>query len=141
MRFYKKQYQTIRISRCDAQNNYYMLANKLSDPSTSSKKYWYILKTFCNNKKILLIPSIFIENKLENDFKLKASHFNKYFTSKCTLINNDSSLPSSFKFYSQSRLSSLNIIEDNILKLVRALNINKAYGHDEISVKKETSRL
>ena len=37
--------------------------------------------------------------------------------------------------YSQSRLSSLNIIEDNILKIVRALNINKAHGHDEISVR------
>ena len=27
------------------------------------------------------------------------------------------------------------IIEDNILKIVRALNINKAHGHDEISVR------
>ena len=28
----------------------------------------------------------------------------------------------------------MNIIEDNILKIMRALNINKAYGHDKISV-------
>ena len=66
---------------------------------------------------------------------MKANHFNKYFASKCAPINNDSSLPSSFEFYSQSRFSSLNIIEDNILKIVRALNINKAHGHDEISVR------
>ena len=32
-------------------------------------------------------------------------------------------------------LSSLNIIEDDILKIVRALNSNKAHGHDEISVR------
>ena len=96
----------------NAKNNYYRLANKLSSHSTSSKTYWSILKTFCNNKKIPLIPPILIGNKL----------------------NNDSSLPCSFEFYSQSRLSSLNI-EDNILKIVRALNKNKAHGHDEISVR------
>ena len=49
-------------------------------------------------------------------------------------MKNDSSFPSSFEFYSQSRLSSLNIFEDNILKIVRALNVNKAHGHNEISV-------
>ena len=104
----------------------YMLAIKLFNPSTSSKTYWSILKTFCNNKKIPLIPAIFIGYKLESDFKLKANHFNNYFASKCTPINNDSFLPSSFEFYFQSRLSSLNIIEDNILKIVRVLNINKS---------------
>ena len=84
-----------------------------------------------NNQKIPLTPSIFIES----DFKLKANHFNKFFASKCTPTKNDSSLPSSFEFYFQTRLSSLNIIEVNILKIVRALNINKAHGHDEISVR------
>ena len=82
-----------------------------------------------------MIPPIFIGNKIESDFKLKANHFNKYFASKCTSINNDSSLPSSFEFYSQSTLSSLNIIEDDILNIVRALDINKAHSHDEISVR------
>ena len=111
----------------NAKNDYYdMLANKLSNSSTSSKTYWPILKTFCNNKKIPLIPPIFIGNKLESDFKLKANHFNKHFASKCRPINNESSFPCSFEFYSQSRFSPLNIIEDNILKIVRALNINKA---------------
>ena len=106
----------------NAKNNYYdKLANKLSNPSTSSKTYWSILKTFCNNKKMPLISPIFIGNKLESDFKLKANHFNKFFASKYTPMKNNSSLPSSFEFYSQSRLSSLNIIEDNILKIVRAL--------------------
>ena len=85
----------------------------MSSHSTSSKTYWSILKTFCNNKKITLTPPILIGNKL----------------------NNDSSLPCFFEFYSQSRLSSLNIIEDDILKIVRALNSNKAHGHDEISVR------
>ena len=48
-----------------------------------------MLKTFCNNKKIPLIPPIFIGNKLESDFKLKANNFDKYFTPKCIPINNE----------------------------------------------------
>ena len=92
-------------------------------------------KTFCNNKKIPSITPIFIGSKLASDFKLKANHFNKYFATKCSPINNDGSLPCSVKFYSQSRFFSLNIIEDNVLKIVRALNINKTHGHDEISVR------
>ena len=38
-------------------------------------------------------------------------------------------------FIPQFKLSSLNIIEDYILKIVKVLNINKAHGHDEISVR------
>ena len=49
----------------------------MSNPSTSSKTYWSILKIFCNNKKIPLIPPMFIGNKLESYSKLKANHFNK----------------------------------------------------------------
>ena len=71
----------------DAKNNYYMLANKLSNTSTSSKIYWSIQTTFCKNKKTPLIPPIFIGNKSEGNFKLKANHFSKYFTSKCRSFN------------------------------------------------------
>ena len=95
----------------NAKNNYYNLANTLSNPSSSSKTYWSILKLFCNNKKIPLIPPILVGNKLESDFKLKANYFNKYFASKCTPMNNDSSLSSSFEFYSQSRLSSRKLLK------------------------------
>ena len=43
-------------------------------------------------------------------------------------------MASFFEFY-QPRYSSLNIIEGHTLKVVRALNINKYYAHDEISVR------
>ena len=91
----------------NAKNNYNKLANKLSKPSTGSKTYWSIIKTFCNNKKISLIPPIFIGKKYESGFKLKTNHFQKFFASKCRPTKYDSSLPSFFEFYSKSRLSSL----------------------------------
>ena len=54
-------------------NDYYnALAKKLSDPTTSYKTYWSILKTFYNTKKVPIIPQILIENKLEIDFLKKS---------------------------------------------------------------------
>ena len=38
-------------------------------------------------------------------------------------------------FLTQSRLSSLDFNEDEILKMIRALNIHKAHGHDDISIR------
>ena len=56
------------------------LVRKLTDPKTSSKRYWSILETFFNERKVPLI----INNKLEADFKRKADDFNNFFASKCT---------------------------------------------------------
>ena len=65
---------------------------------------------------------------------MKAIHFKKYFASKCTPVENDSSLQSTLEFYSQSKISSLKVLED-ILEIVGALDFNKAYGHDQTSLK------
>ena len=81
-------------------------AKKLSDPKTSSKTYWSILKTFYNTKKVPIIPPILIENKLETDFLKKANYFNMFFASRCTPLSNSSSLPSSLDL--ESRLTSIN---------------------------------
>ena len=106
----------------------------MTDPSTDSKIYWPNLKTFFKNKKITLIQPLYIDKNWKSDFRLKAIHFSKYFAFKWTPIKNDGSLQSTLEFCSQSRISFLNITEDDIFKIVRTLDINKAHGHDEISV-------
>ena len=57
---------------CKSKDDYHkQLATKLTNPKTSSKTYWSILKTFYNGKKVPLIPPLVINNKLEPDFKRK----------------------------------------------------------------------
>ena len=120
----------------EKKNDYYnALAKKLSDPKTSSKTYWSILKTFYNTKKVPIIPPILIENKLETDSLKKANYFNKFFASKCTPLSNSSSLPSSLDLETEARLTSINFSDNDILKIIRSLDINKAHGHDDISVR------
>ena len=45
-------------------DNYnFHLDDKLIGPTTNSKTYWYILKNFCNGRKIQIIPPLFINDK------------------------------------------------------------------------------
>ena len=60
------------------------LAQKLSDPSASSKTHWSVLKRFYNEKKVPTIPALLIKNKLQSDFKTKTNYFNSFFTSTFT---------------------------------------------------------
>ena len=60
-----------------------------------------------------------IDNKLVIDIQTKANIFNKFFAEECAPLKNNSVLP-------------INMNKHDILKIMRALNINKAHGHDDI---------
>ena len=114
---------------------YENLAKKLNNPLLQAKTYWSILKAFYNDKKIPLIPPLLVDDKHVTDIKTKANIFNEYFAEQCTLLKNNSVLPSNQTFLTQSRLTSLDFSEEEILKIIRALNIHKAHGHDDISIR------
>ena len=111
------------------------LSKKLNNPNTSAKTYWSILKSFYKGTKVPLIPPLLVNNKAVSDFTEKANLFNDFFASQCTPISNNSALPSKKSFKTNKRLYKLNIKEDDILKIIRKLNVNKAHGHDDISIK------
>ena len=76
-----------------------------------------------------------VDNKLVTNIKTKANIFNNYFAEQCTLLKNSSVLPINQTFLTQSRLTSLDFNEEDILKIIRALNIHKVHGHDDISIR------
>ena len=49
---------------------------KLSNPETSSKAYWSILKSFVNDKKIPIILPLYHDGNFITDFRQKAELFN-----------------------------------------------------------------
>ena len=92
-KFKALQYQ-LNISIEESKEKYYTkLSSRLANPLTSTKTYWSILKTFLNNKKIPCIPPLFHENKFITDFKEKAELFNHFFVNQCSLLSNNSVLP------------------------------------------------
>ena len=111
------------------------LAKKLNNPLLQTKTYWSVLKTFYNDKKIPIIPPLLVNDKFVTDIQIKANIFNKFFADQCTPLKNNSSPPANQIFLTQSRLTSLDFDEDELFKIIRALNINKAHGHDDISIR------
>ena len=114
---------------------YENLAQKLNNPLLQAKTYWSIFKTFYNDKKIPLIPPLLIDDKFVTDIQTKANIFNKFFAEQCTPARNGSVLPVNQIFLTQARLKSLDFKKVEILKIIRALNINKAHGYDDISIR------
>ena len=76
-----------------------------------------------------------VDNSFVTDIQTKANIFNKFFAEQCTPLKNNSVLPVNQMFLTQSRLNYIDFNEDEILKIIRALNIHKAHGHDDISIR------
>ena len=104
------------------------------NPSASAKRYWSILKTFANGKKVPLIPLLLINNEFISNFKTKANYFNRFFNHQCTAISTDSSIPSSVNLATNETVTEINFDEQLISKLIVALNPYKAHGHDGLSI-------
>ena len=114
-------------------DDYCLFSDKLNDTHTSLKSYWSILKILYNGKKIPLIHPILINNKLISNIKEKANHFNAFFTSQCTPVSNNSTLPLVTTPVTNVSLSSISFID--LLKIIHSLNIKKAHRYDDISIR------
>ena len=101
---------------------------------TSTKSYWSTLKMFLNNKKIPCIPPLRHQNKYVTDFKEKAEIFNSFFAEQCSLMNNSSKLLSIFLKRTDKFISSISFSSNNIARIIRELDSNKAHDHDMISI-------
>ena len=59
----------------------------------------------------------------------------RFFAEQCTPLKNGSVFPSRQEILTQERLCSFDFSDDEILKLIRSLNVQKARGHDDISIR------
>ena len=70
----------------------------------------------------------------ETNFLNKANIFNNYFSKQCNIFDNGSILPE-VSFRTNKRLNHLEINGNDILKVIKDLNTNKAHGWDEIYIR------
>ena len=82
-----------------------------------------------------MIPPLLVANQLASNFLVKANLFNDYFSKQCTTIDNNSSIPANISFSIDERLSTFEICSDDIVKIARSLDPNKAHRQDEISIR------
>ena len=111
------------------------ISKRMTNPLTSTKTYWSILKSFLNNKKIPCIPLLSHPNRYITKYKDKAELINNFFANQCSLIKNSNVLPSVLFKRTENVISSIDFGSDDIAKIIQKLDLNKAHGHDMISIR------
>ena len=107
------------------------MSAKLDNPKSVLKTYWSIIYKFLSNKKAPIIPSVLVNGELVSDLEQKANLFNNCFASQCTPIKNSSKLPN-FSYKTEKILTSFDIKDDDILSIIKNLNVDKADGWDQL---------
>ena len=69
------------------------------------------------------------------DFKANANIFNDFFSKECTPLVNGNKLPENQVYLTNSRINSVPFSDDLVINIIRNLNVNKAHGHDDISIR------
>ena len=113
---------------------YENIPKKICSKATAPKYYWSLLKTMLNDKKVPCIPPIFHDNKFITDFSKKADLFNSFFAKQCSIIENNSVLPSSTNPITHQYLANIEFTKDDIKRIICNLDPTKAHGHDMISI-------
>ena len=67
--------------------------------------------------------------------KTKASYFNRFFNQQGTVTSTDGSIPSSVNLKTNEAVTKINFDEQLISKLIVDLNLDKAHGHDGLSIR------
>ena len=117
------------------QKYYDDLSRKLNDPLISRKKYWTLLKTFINGKKVPVIPPLLVNDLYVSNFNNKANAFNNFFANQCSSINTGSEIPNELREITNEKLFDINFSSEDILNVISNLNVNKAHGVDNISIR------
>ena len=86
-------------------------------------------------KKVPIIPPLLINNEIISDFEAKANHFNNFFASQCTPLNNNSKIPENQTYKTNTKLSLIKFMNKDIINIIRSLNEDKAHGYDNISIR------
>ena len=82
-----------------------------------------------------VIPPLLVNNKFATDFKAKGNIFNDFFSKQCTTLANGSKLSENQVYLTNSRINSVPFSDNLDINIIRNLNVNKAHGQDNISIR------
>ena len=100
----------------------------------SNKTYWSILETFYNGKKVPITSPLFINNKFVIDFQEKVNVLTLFTQNNTRRFQ--AAVSCLWKYHVwQSTVFNLCFGKSDVIKLIKDLDVSKAHGHDEISVK------
>ena len=98
------------------------------------KRWWHITKQFMGKSRESIIPPMEKDDHIYFDDIDKACAFNKAFLSFSKLETSGKVLPD-IQYKTEARLSDINILESEVLDILKSLDTSKATGPDGISSK------
>ena len=87
-----------------------------------------------SNKKIPITPPILADDRVVSNLAKKAEFFNSYFASQCTPVTRKSQ-PPSLEFKTGKTIEKMTFTDDDINLIIKNLNVDKAQGWDNISIR------
>ena len=90
-----------------------------------------IFKQYRNTTYTSIISWKSLHNRLHKE---KTRLFNSFFIKQCSVITNNSKLPTSPSYLTHKRLSTITFSAEDIGKIIQSLNPNKAHGQDNLSI-------
>ena len=119
------------IKRIKSESEQKLLSQLAESAPNSPKRWWRLSGKLLKNQQQGL-PAIIDNDSIMTDDSEKAQSFNKFFLAASRLDNNDAALPDNYPYLTTERLSDLEILEDDLLKLLQNLDVMKAFGPDDI---------
>ena len=117
------QAQLNTLTDISKQNYFSQISEKLESASINTKCYWFLLKTFLNNKKISCIPLLYHDDKFVYDFKEKCKIFNNYFAQQCSVINNNGTVSERNLCRTDASLAKIGFTSDDIANIQTNLTV------------------
>ena len=108
------------------------LGNKVNNPGTSQKSYCKIINRVMNKSRAPKIPPLLVNNLFILNWLEKARYFNDYFSQQCKPVISNSVLPI-LGLLTNEKIDHVTIENDEIISLIRKINLNKATVSDGIS--------
>lgn len=122
-----------RLKREAIQRYEQNIVDKLSNPNLDPKKFWSLSKSVLGSKSLHTIPPLVCDGRIISDITQKAEVFNTLFASHMKL---DSTRPVSlpnFQSLCEAKLDIIQTEENEVLKLLQSVNINKSSGSDGLN--------
>lgn len=135
LRYKSQRNYTTSVIR-DAKRAYYNKLNiQLTNPRLSKKKWWSYTRSLFNKNHESSIPVILEGTELVSDPKTKAEIFNEYFASQAMVDDTNVSLPEVVDSRERDQFSMVETTKQEVLYLMKNVDISKACGHDAIGNK------
>ena len=86
-------------------------------------------------EKVPIIPPLLVDNKIISNIEAKANYFNNFFASQCTPLNNNNKIPENQTYTTYTKNFLIKLEDKDITNIIRSLNVYKAHGHDNVSIR------